>query len=197
MSILQEYEEIREKIGHKKYDAISEYLEEICPEETRTKYQNEILELNGLNALEWLEKRKEIEKKYNIVLLSDVLYDRKEWEKFDKWYQQKLQYKINEDKTRKLENGMYVIDLGYRKEQPIALVKRISGKYTEYIIGFNYEIKDNKMEWGYGYYYGDNLEKAKEDFKKVLAGNYLDDTFTKSEEKKDKHKNKKKDRGAR
>ena len=95
MSILQEYEEIREKIGHKKYDAISEYLEEICPEETRTKYQNEILELNGLNALEWLEKRKEIEKKYNIVLLSDVLYDRKEWEKFDKWYQQKLQYKIN------------------------------------------------------------------------------------------------------
>lgn len=31
---------------------------------------------------------------------------------------------MENNKTRMLENGMSIIDLGYRKETPIALVKR-------------------------------------------------------------------------
>ena len=81
--------------------------------------------------------------------------------------------------TRQLENA-YVIDVGYRKEQPIALVKM----NNEYVIGFGYEIKDNKIDWQYGYYYLTDFKKAKTDFKRVLAGENLDDTFSEKEEDK-------------
>ena len=81
--------------------------------------------------------------------------------------------------TRQLENA-YVIDVGYRKEQPIALVKM----NNEYVIGLGYEIKDNKIDWQYGYYYLTDFKKAKTDFKRVLAGENLDDTFSEKEEDK-------------
>lgn len=81
--------------------------------------------------------------------------------------------------TRQLENA-YVIDVGYRKEQPIAFVKM----NNEYVIGFGYEIKDNKIDWQYGYYYLTDFEKAKTDFKRVLAGENLADTFCEKEEDK-------------
>ena len=81
--------------------------------------------------------------------------------------------------TRQLENA-YVIDVGYRKEQPIAFVKM----NNEYVIGFGYEIKDNKIDWQYGYYYLTDFEKAKTDFKRVLAGENLADTFSEKEENK-------------
>ena len=91
-------------------------------------------------------------------------------------------------RTRQLDNGIYVVDLGYRNDTPVALVEREVKNYpSEYIIAFNYEIKDNKMDWGYGYYYGQDILKAKEDFKKVLAGKNLADTFS------NKNKNKRKD----
>ena len=93
---------------------------------------------------------------------------------------------VKSNKTRELNNGIYVIDLGYRRNEPIALVERtIDSNNKEYIIAFNYKIKDNNMDWGYGYYYNENIEKAKEDFKKVLAGGNLADTFTKKNKNKD------------
>lgn len=90
----------------------------------------------------------------------------------------KLDYKPK--KTRTFDNGMYVMDVGYRREQPVALVERtFSNGSKEYIIAFSYKVKDNKLDWGYGYYYDTNLEKAKQDFKKVLSGGNLADTFSK------------------
>ena len=87
--------------------------------------------------------------------------------------------KVN--KTRMLENGMSIIDLGYRKETPIALVKRdidYKGKKEyEYIVAFNYEIINNKIEWDYGYYYGTDILKAKKDFQTVVNGGNLENTF--------------------
>ena len=82
------------------------------------------------------------------------------------------------NKTRQLDNGMYVIDVGYRNDQPVALVKHNIHNSYEYIIAFNYKIKDNKMDWGYGYYYDTDLEKAKNDFEKVLKGESLSNTFS-------------------
>ena len=38
MSILQEYEEIREFIGHDLYDSIDNYLKEVSPHEQYEKY---------------------------------------------------------------------------------------------------------------------------------------------------------------
>lgn len=95
----------------------------------------------------------------------------------------------NDKRTRALDNGMYVMDLGYRNNQPVALVERtFSDKSKEYIIAFNYKIKDNKIDWGYGYYYSDNIEKAKNDFKKVLEGGNLVDTFEQKNKKKNRSK---------
>ncbi|MEF2663364.1 MAG: hypothetical protein U0M92_03490 [Bacilli bacterium] len=85
--------------------------------------------------------------------------------------------------TRHLEDGIYVMDLGYRKEQPVALVRQENDENKQYIIAFNYRIKDNKMDWAYGYYYDDNINKAKEDFKKVLNGGNLSKTFERKDER--------------
>lgn len=95
-----------------------------------------------------------------------------------------LELDNQENKTRKLDNGIIVIDLGYRREQPIALVRRGDGDNMEYVVAFNYRIKDNKMDWAYGYYYNKNLSKATEDFRKVIAGGNLDKTFEKKQNKK-------------
>jgi hypothetical protein len=92
---------------------------------------------------------------------------------------------IDESKnfTRQLDNDIFVIDVGYRREQPIALVQRGKGNDKEYIVAFNYRIKDEKMDWAYGYYYDKNLNKAKEDFNKVINGGNLYKTFERKEER--------------
>lgn len=86
-------------------------------------------------------------------------------------------------RTRELDNNMYLIDCGYRNDEPIALVERTTKYGKEYIIGFNYEISNNEIKWGYGYYYYENINKAKKDFEKVLAGGNLADTFTNKKNK--------------
>ena len=83
----------------------------------------------------------------------------------------------NPNKTRMLDNGMFVLDLGYRNNQPVALVERHFDNTKEYIIAFNYKITDNKIDWAYGNYYGSDISKAKNDFDKVLKGGNLADTF--------------------
>ncbi len=86
-------------------------------------------------------------------------------------------------RTRELDNGMFVMDVGFRNEEPIALIERTFKNGTkEYIIAFNYEIKDNSINWGYGYYYNENIDKAKEDFARVLKGENLADTFENKED---------------
>lgn len=83
--------------------------------------------------------------------------------------------------NRKLDSGIFLIDVGYRNDIPIALVEKHYNENVEYIIAFNYKIDNNKINWGYGYYYNKNIGKAMEDFKKVLAGHNLADTFFKKE----------------
>ena len=84
-------------------------------------------------------------------------------------------------KTRQLDYGIYVIDVGYRNVQPVALIEKQNKDFKEYIIAINYKIQDNKMDWGYGYYYQNNLSKARADFDKVLSGGNLVNTFDKKE----------------
>lgn len=87
------------------------------------------------------------------------------------------------NKTRKLGNGMYVIDVGYRKEQPVALVKKDTDYGLEYIVAFNYKIDNDRINWAYGSYYGNDLTKAKQDFDKVLNGGNLSKTFERNDER--------------
>ena len=87
------------------------------------------------------------------------------------------------NKTRKLGTGMYVIDVGYRKEQPVALVKKDTDYGLEYIVAFNYKIDNDRINWAYGSYYGDDFTKAKQDFDKVLNGGNLSKTFERNDER--------------
>lgn len=91
--------------------------------------------------------------------------------------------KSSSNKTRKLGNGMYVIDVGYRKEQPVALVKKDTDYGLEYIVAFNYKIDNNRINWAYGSYYGNDFTKAKQDFDKVLNGGNLSKTFERNNER--------------
>ena len=77
MSILQDFEKIRDEIGHKKYDMIEEYLNEKCPKKQIKKYESELSKIKEKNKLM---------KRYNIIFLDDVLYKKEEWDKFENWY---------------------------------------------------------------------------------------------------------------
>ena len=87
------------------------------------------------------------------------------------------------NKTRKLGNGMYLIDVGYRKEQPVALVKKETDYGLEYIVAFNYKIDNDRINWAYGSYYGNDFTKAKQDFDKVLNGGNLSKSFERNNER--------------
>ena len=82
-----------------------------------------------------------------------------------------------------------IIETGKRNSDKIALVEhKFKDGTKEYIVAFNYEVNDKKVDWGYGYYYGDDLKKAKEDFEKVKAGGNLADTFDERQSKKEESK---------
>lgn len=70
----------------------------------------------------------------------------------------------------KFDNGYVILETGTRKNQPVALIQRSE---NDYIIAFNYKIKDNNIEWSYGYYYEQYKDLAKKDFDKVVSGGNL------------------------
>ena len=85
--------------------------------------------------------------------------------------------------TRRINDTFSVVDVGYRKEQPVALIeKTFADNSKEYIIAFDYSIGNDNINWGYGYYYNENIDKAKEDFTRVLKGENLADTFENKED---------------
>lgn len=104
MSLLQDYEEAREKIGHKKYDAIDVYLKEICPEENWKLYKKALREIDHLEINEWEKEKKKLEQKYGIVFLDEILYNEQGWEKFEKWYK-KYEENIKSEQSDKTVNG--------------------------------------------------------------------------------------------
>ena len=88
-------------------------------------------------------------------------------------------------KTRELDNAI-VLDVGYRGKEPIALVERKMKDLRcekEYVVAFSYKITDNEITWAYGYYYYNDLDKAKQDFDKVINGGNLAHTFDKKQER--------------
>ncbi len=91
------------------------------------------------------------------------------------------------DKEKK--DNKCIIETGKRNNVKVALVQhQFKDGTKEYIIAFHYKVDDKKLDWGYGYYYGEDLKKAKEDFEKVKAGRNLADTFKLLENKDNKMK---------
>ncbi len=85
----------------------------------------------------------------------------------------------------KVYNGnMVILDKGFRKDQPIALIeKALNDKEKEYIVAMYYKVNDDKLSWGYAYYYDNDKQKAEEDYKKVINGGNLAHTFDRKEER--------------
>lgn len=131
------------------------------------------LKLNKTHDKEIIEKLGKVENKQGYIkfLIENDIYKKK-----------CIETEKSSCKTRELDNRIIVIDVGYRKEQPIALVQKGKDKYMEYVVVFNYRIRDNKIDWAYGYYYDKDLKKAKEDFNKVLNNGHLANTFERKDE---------------
>ncbi len=86
MSILQDYEEARLDIGSEQYDAISIYLEKVCPQENVDKYYKGLNLVMQMPPEKWESEANKLRKEFNITLLSDVLYKKEYWDKFEKWF---------------------------------------------------------------------------------------------------------------
>jgi len=97
-----------------------------------------------------------------------------------------IQYEYNDFIGKEYEtyNEKTILLTGERNGQPIALIERVVDEKPEYIIAFNYEVKDNNLEWGYGYYYDNNIKKAINDYQSAINGGNLADTFKKENENK-------------
>lgn len=81
-----------------------------------------------------------------------------------------------------------ILEIGKRQSTPVALIQKGKGENIEYIVAIGYEVNDKKTEWGYGFYYGNDLLKAREDFERANNGEDLVDTFAEENKKKKKHK---------
>lgn len=82
-----------------------------------------------------------------------------------------------------------ILETGKRNSDKVALVEhQFKDGTKEYIVAFHYEVDNKRVNWGYGYYYGNDLKRAKKDFEKVKAGGNLADTFEEKKSKKNKER---------
>ena len=112
MSILQDFEEARKMIGHKKYNAIDIYLNEICPPDKMKSYEQELKKIEDLEIKEWTKQKKELEQKYGILFLDDVLYKEEEWNKFEEWYKNYISKEVMVNKQKTNEKILKVKFIG-------------------------------------------------------------------------------------
>ena len=101
MSIMQDNEELRNIIGHKKYDTIEEYVETFG---NIKKYDEGVKKLREIKDItKWEDEMQKLHKKCKPIFIEDVAMNREEWEKFEKWYAEKLQKKKELKKQRNKE----------------------------------------------------------------------------------------------
>lgn len=86
MSIFQDFETIRDNIGHEKYDMIENYLDTICTKDNIDKCFKEMNTIWKLQPTKWNDKANQLKQKYGVILLDDVLHKSEEWVKYEDWY---------------------------------------------------------------------------------------------------------------
>ena len=101
MSIMQDYEELRNIIGHKKYDAIEEYVETFGNIKEYDEGVKKLRDIKDINK--WEDEMQKLHKKCKPIFIEDVAMNKEEWEKFEKWYADKLQNKKELKKQRNKE----------------------------------------------------------------------------------------------
>lgn len=161
------------------YDLLNDILSKSSTPENDISY-----DFCNMIAHEFLQSEEYRNEKHSAYeMLEQWVNDNKDYIKSE--HSKFTETELESNKTRQLDNAL-VLDVGYRRNEPIALVERKVDDSKEYVIAFIYKIENNKIDWAYGYYYGTDLDKAKQDFNKVLTGGNLADTFNKN--KKDKER---------
>ena len=98
MSITQDYEKLRMKLGNKKYEALDEYIK---IHGKVSEWHQGIKEIRNIeNVKEWEEKMFELHNKCKPIFIEDVVMNEKEWEKFNKWYSENKVKQKNKNRNK-------------------------------------------------------------------------------------------------
>ena len=129
------------------YDLLNDMLSKSSTPENDISY-----DFCNMVAGEFLQSKEYRNEKYSAYeMLEKWVNENKDYIKSE--YEKFTGVEIESKKTRELDNGI-VLDVGYRRDEPIALVERKNGDSKEYVVAFIYKITDNKIDWAYGNYYG-------------------------------------------
>ncbi len=88
MSITEDYEEIRRRIGPRKYKGIEDYIDEFGKKDKWHKETKKLREIEDTN--EWERKYLELCKECKPLFIEDVFLNEKEWKKFEDWYEKRI-----------------------------------------------------------------------------------------------------------
>ena len=97
MSILQDYEKLRQEMGDKKFNAIDKYIQEFGKVTEWKEKGREIKKIEDVT--EWEKQYSALHKKCKPIFIEDVVMNEKEWKRFEKWYE-KQQEKAKHRKER-------------------------------------------------------------------------------------------------
>ena len=182
---------------YKLKDSIESYIDDITFENlenvnSENAYITFVLGYDFLNDMMKNSKTPECDVSYDFCNYISNLFLKSEeyqnprfssYEMLDVWVRENKDFIQNEyyrftGQDEPIFNGnLKIVQHGYRNDTPIALVERDLKTSKEYIVAFDFKANENKLEWGYAYYYNDNLSKAKKDFDTVINGGNLSDTF--------------------
>ncbi len=100
MSITQDYEKLRMQLGNKKYEALDEYIRTFGKVH---KWHQGIKDIRSIeNIKEWEDKMLDLHKKCKPIFIEDVIMNEKEWERFEKWYEEN-KVKTKQEKSKRRE----------------------------------------------------------------------------------------------
>ena len=85
----------------KKYDAIEEYVETFGNIKEYDEGVKKLRDIKDINK--WEDEMQKLHKKCKPIFIEDVAMNKEEWEKFEKWYADKLQKKKELKKQRNKE----------------------------------------------------------------------------------------------
>lgn len=88
MSITEDYEEIKRKIGARKYKGIEDYINEFGNKDKWYKETKILREIEDVN--EWEKKYIDLCKRCRPLFIEDVFLNEEEWSKFEVWYENRI-----------------------------------------------------------------------------------------------------------
>lgn len=95
MSITQDYERFRRKIGNKKYDALEHYIDTHGKIEEWEQGIKDIRKIEDIKKCE--EEYSKLHQRCKPIFIEDVSMNESEWNKFEKWYQKNYEKKKNKE----------------------------------------------------------------------------------------------------